>query len=159
MTDLHPTDSRAIAIEQHELDCIVKELEPRDLTRAAREILRAVAETVVTGGRAGDVAGRLGMHPRTLSRATRRAFLPPALDLMRWFRVALAARELERPGVTLEQAAAACGYASRTVIAQAIRDLTGMAPAELARRGAFATASSLFRLYLTNARAERRRRA
>jgi AraC-like DNA-binding protein len=124
---------------------ILAEVQPPNLTSAAAQLLLAAAEIAARDGSALDFAAAVGMNARTLSRVLGRARLPPGIRLLQWLRVLVAAKVLECPGATVAEAAAASGYSTRGAVARVIKDLTGMAPSTLVKRGPFRTALSLFR--------------
>lgn len=107
---------------------IFEEVKPSDARTREAALLRAAAETVGAGGDARDLARALHLHPRALVRAADDTGLPPARRLLAWFRLLLAAKLLETDGVTVDVVAEACGYASGSSLARAVRELTSLPP-------------------------------
>ena len=125
-------DQRGLAIETMRL--VFMETHPPGLRAAAAAVLQACTSAVGGGGASEAVCAILEISPRTLARRTAQLRLPPVRRLLMWYRVLLATRSLAVPRPTLAGAAAASGYASRTSLARAMREL-GLEPASLVRLG------------------------
>jgi AraC-like DNA-binding protein len=103
----------------------------------ARSIVETAARVTVEGGAGEQLASRLFITPRTLTRWCRRTALPAPRRLLGWMRALLASALLDDPGRTIEAVAGASGYASHTSLRQALRNLLGRTPSQLRQAGAF----------------------
>lgn len=89
----------------------------------ARMLLFAAAEVAVSGGGAGELADKFGVHPRTLVRWCRRTGLPEPRRLQAWMRVLLASQLLDDSDHTMWDVAVACGYATDRSLRRVIKGL------------------------------------
>jgi AraC-like DNA-binding protein len=121
-------------IEDETMRRLFMETHPPGLRPAAAAVLQACTSAVGRGGASEAVCAILEISSRTLARRTAQLGLPPVRRLLMWYRVLLASRAFATPGSTLAGAAAASGYASRTSLARAMREL-GLEPASLVRLG------------------------
>lgn len=127
----------------------------------ARLVLMGAAEVAVEGGGAVELAGRLGIAPRTLAERCERLDLPSPRQIQSWMRILLACALLDDPGRTAYSAAFACGYATDRSLRRAVRSLLATGVTPLRETGAFPTAAAGFDAYLGRLRErgqERRRR-
>lgn len=125
---------------------------PSRMSGLARSIIAAAIDVVADGGQGSDLADRMNVTTRTLSRWCRRAALPPPKRMLAWMRILAAADLIDDPGRTMTDVAASCGYAADTSLRHALRAFLGRGPRELRERGAFAAASEGFLQALTEAR-------
>jgi AraC-like DNA-binding protein len=125
---------------------------PTRMSGLARSILAAGIDVVAAGGQGSDLAERMNVTTRTLSRWCRRAALPPPKRLLAWMRILAAADLIDDPGRTISDVAASCGYAADTSLRHALRAFLGRGPRELREEGAFDAASSAFVQALVEAR-------
>jgi AraC-like DNA-binding protein len=139
------------------LRLLVEKSMPASVSANGRSILAAASSIVADGGQGADLARKLNITPRTLSRWCRKAGLPPPKRLLAWMRILLAAEFLDDPGRPVAAVATSCGYAADSSLRLALRRFTGFNPTELRERGAFDTAATAFIEALTEARAPKRR--
>jgi AraC-like DNA-binding protein len=130
---------------------------PPRMSGLARSIIAAAAEVVADGGQGSDLAERMTVTTRTLSRWCRRAALPPPKRLLAWMRILAAADLIDDPGRTMSDVAASCGYAADTSLRHALRAFLGRGPRELREQGAFSAASEAFVQALIEARSQDKR--
>jgi AraC-like DNA-binding protein len=130
---------------------------PPRMSGLARSIIAAATEVVADGGQGSDLAERMNVTTRTLSRWCRRAALPPPKRLLAWMRILAAADLIDDPGRTMSDVAASCGYAADTSLRHALRAFLGRGPRELREHGAFAAASDAFVQALIEARSSDKR--
>jgi AraC-like DNA-binding protein len=130
---------------------------PPRMSGLARSIIAAATEVVADGGQGSDLAERMNVTTRTLSRWCRRAALPPPKRLLAWMRILAAADLIDDPGRTMSDVAASCGYAADTSLRHALRAFLGRGPRELREQGAFAAASEAFVQALIEARSSDKR--
>lgn len=136
---------------------LVHRILPPRIGGAARSILAAAVTIACDGGGGADLARAFHITPRTLTRWSRRAGLPPPRHILAWMRVMLAAELLDDPGRTVSDAALSCGYASDGSLRQALRSFVELSPTRLRELGAFAAVSERFVAALAQARSERTR--
>jgi AraC-like DNA-binding protein len=139
------------------LRSLVERSLPANVSANGRSILAAASSIVADGGQGADLARKLNITPRTLSRWCRKAGLPPPKRLLAWMRILLAAEFLDDPGRPVAAVATSCGYAADSSLRLALRRFTGFNPTELRERGAFDTAATAFIEALAEARAPKRR--
>jgi AraC-like DNA-binding protein len=118
----------------------------------ARILIRAVAETAVCGGTADTLAERFGVIAPTITRWCEGLHLPTPRRLHLWLRMLLVAQLMEDAGRPIFDAVRAAGYATDRSFRRPLRDLLGIAPAELRGRGAFRMVMAAFNADLRKAR-------
>lgn len=143
--DARPALARRIRVMQgRSVERVLREALPRGTNTRVRTLVAAAAEVAAVGGHAPELAGSLQLTERTLLRWCARAQLPPPRRLLAWQRVLLACDFLDDPGHSLSSVSRACGYAADMPLRRAIRNLTGVEPAELRGCGALTTAARAF---------------
>ena len=100
----------------------------------------------------GAAADALGLDRRTLVRRLERAGLPSPRRIAGWCRVVAAARLLDEPIYTLEQAALRLEFPSGTALRNMLLRYTGLKPRELRENGGVHCVMHLFRRELGGAR-------
>jgi transcriptional regulator GlxA family with amidase domain len=90
-------------------------------------------------------ADALGLDRRTLVRRLERAGLPPPRRIAGWCRVIVAARLLDDPIYTLEQAALRLDFPSGTALRNMLIRYTGLAPREIRENGGVRCVLHLFK--------------
>ena len=100
-----------------------------------------------------SVADALGVDRRTLVNRLASLGLPGPAALISWSRLILAARLLEDPGRSVEQAAYALNFGSAPALRNMLRRYTGLRPAEVRRGGGMRCVLDLLRRRLRSARA------
>jgi AraC-like DNA-binding protein len=101
----------------------------------------------------GAAADALGLDRRTLVRRLERAGLPSPRRIAGWCRVVAAARLLDEPIYTLEQAALRLEFPSGTALRNMLFRYTGLKPRELRENGGVHCVMHLLRRELGAARA------
>jgi AraC-like DNA-binding protein len=101
----------------------------------------------------GAAAVALGLDRRTLVRRLERAALPPPRRIAGWCRVIAAARLLDEPIYTLEQAALRLEFPSGTALRNMLMRYTGLRPREIRENGGARCVLHLFKRELGTARA------
>ncbi len=94
--------------------------------------------------RVAHLAAAVGTTPRALGRELRSNDLPSARQLLLWGRIFQAARILQSPGLTVDDAAFRVGYSTGGALGRAVKRLTGSTPRGLARRGGLSAALQAF---------------
>jgi AraC-like DNA-binding protein len=100
----------------------------------------------------GAAAEALGLDRRTLVRRLERASLPPPRRVAGWCRVIAAARLLDEPIYTLEQAALRLEFPSGTALRNMLLRYTGLRPREIRENGGANCVLHLFKRELGTAR-------
>ena len=100
----------------------------------------------------GAAAAALGLDRRTLVRRLKRASLPPPRRVAGWCRVIAAARLLDEPIYTLEQAALRLEFPSGTALRNMLVRYTGLRPREIRENGGARCVLHLFKRELGAAR-------
>ena len=95
----------------------------------------------------------LGLDRRTLVRRLERAGMPPPRRIAGWCRIITAARLLDEPIYTLEQAALRLDFPSGTALRNMLLRYTGLKPREIRENGGIRCVLHLFRRELDSARA------
>lgn len=90
-------------------------------------------------------AAALGLDRRTLVRRLERASLPPPRRIAGWCRVVAAARLLDEPIYTLEQAALRLEFPSGTALRNMLFRYTGLRPREIRENGGIRCVLHLFK--------------
>lgn len=91
-----------------------------------------------------DLAREVRMSSRALARELRGLGLPSPRQLLLWGRLIQAARMLDDPEITVEDAAFALGYATGASLGRAIKEQTGLSPTELQEAGGVDSAVDAF---------------
>lgn len=117
----------------------------------ARVVIRAAIEVAAVGGKAPDLAEKLGVAPRTLIQYCANSGALPPRRLLAWMRILLAAQLLEDPGRSIGNVALACGYANDWALRRTVRKFVN--PESL--RGIFGQAAAAFNDDLRMMREER----
>ena len=102
----------------------------------------------------GSAAAALGLDRRTLVRRLERAGLPQPRRIAGWCRVVAAARLLDEPIYTLEQAALRLEFPSGTALRNMMLRYTGLRPREIRENGGVRCVMHLFKRELIAARAD-----
>lgn len=100
----------------------------------------------------GAAADALGLDRRTLVRRLERAGLPSPRRIAGWCRVVAAARLLDEPIYTLEQAALRLEFPSGTALRNMLMRYTGLKPREIRENGGVHCVMHLFRRELGGTR-------
>jgi AraC-like DNA-binding protein len=100
---------------------------------------------------AHEVADALSLDRRTLGRRLAAASLPAPRHLIAWCRLLCAARWLENPERSVEQAGLALRFGSGSSLRQMFRRYTGLRPHEVRARGGMTCVLSLLTNELTQA--------
>jgi AraC-like DNA-binding protein len=129
---------------------------PPELSGPALALLLQAADVVMANGNTVDLASRLGISRRTVTRWCRRADLPPPRRLLAWMRLLLASEFLDDWKRKVYRIAHACGYSSDNALRTALEAFLDLTPKELRRVGAFATVSQAFWAELGTIRRTRR---
>jgi AraC-like DNA-binding protein len=98
-------------------------------------------------------AEALGLDRRTLVRRLERSRLPPPRRIAGWCRVIAAARLLDEPVYTLEQAALRLDFPSGTALRNMLLRYTGLRPREIRENGGVRCVLHLFKRELAGTRA------
>jgi AraC-like DNA-binding protein len=101
-----------------------------------------------------SAAAALGLDRRTLVRRLERAGLPQPRRVAGWCRVIAAARLLDEPIYTLEQAALRLDFPSGTALRNMLVRYTGLRPREIRENGGVRCVLHLFKRELTTARTD-----
>ena len=104
----------------------------------------------------GAAAAALGLDRRTLVRRLERASLPPPRRIAGWCRVIAAARLLDEPIYTLEQAALRLEFPSGTALRNMLLRYTGLRPREIRENGGASCVLHLFKRELAGVRGSSR---
>jgi AraC family transcriptional regulator len=99
---------------------------PRWLERARESLHDRFRDRI----RLADLARDAGVHPIYLASAFRRHYRASVGEYARRLRVEFAARELEQPGLTLADIAAAAGFADQAHLTRVFKEYTGLTPGE-----------------------------
>jgi AraC-like DNA-binding protein len=144
-------------IRYHRIRVVLKGALPRSLPTRARALITAAAEVVSDGGQTTDLAARLQLTERTLSRWCSKAGLPQPRRMFVWLRLLLAADMLwEGNRRSVAAVARACGYASDASLRNAFKVVVKTTPAEVKEKGSFTTIAIPFREELAKAREQAR---
>jgi AraC-like DNA-binding protein len=131
---------------------------PGELPGPAVSLLFEAADVAMIGGNTVDLARRLNVSRRTVTRWCARADLPPPRRLLAWMRLLLASEFLDDWKRKVYQVAHACGYSSDNALRTAFDAFLDLTPKQLRRSGAFATVSRAFWSELRHLREGRRQR-
>jgi AraC-like DNA-binding protein len=135
---------RLDAVRSHRMRLVLEAATPRFLPSRARALLSDAAEVVAAGGKAPDLAHRLGAGERTLHRWCAKFGLPEPRRLLAWLRVLLAADMLCEGDRAVAPVARACGYASDASLRNALRVIANTTPADVKAKGFDATVAAPF---------------
>ena len=81
------------------------------------------------------MAARAGISQQTLETRLRDAGLPPAREIIRWFRLLHVAARLDVPKASVEQIVDAMRFASSSTLRQLLKRMTGLTPSQLRDAG------------------------
>lgn len=115
---------------------VIADALPESLSGMAHAIIATTIGVVIEGGQGSDIADRLKVTPRTLSRWNRRVDLPPPKQLTAWIRILWACSLLDDANRSVDVIAESCGYAGSSSLRLALRRYLGRTPSELRETGA-----------------------
>jgi AraC-like DNA-binding protein len=115
------------------------------LSARGRTLLYAVADVAAEGGYVSELAARLGVYRRTVTRWCAAAGVPEPRRMFSWTKLLLAADLLGDPQRSIESAARVSGFSSAASLASTTKSFIGLSPSDLRTAGAFETVARLAR--------------
>jgi AraC-like DNA-binding protein len=129
------------------------------LSGDARILIRAAAEAAASAGDAEMLGRSFGVTPTTVTKWCEALHLPPPRRLQLWLRLLLTAQLMDDAGRSISAAARAAGYATDRSFRRALRSVSGEAPRELRKHGAFDSLLAAFNADVHQFRADRKPRS
>jgi AraC-like DNA-binding protein len=135
--DLDPTRlvHRIGAVQRHRIRTVMKAHLPPALPTRVRAFLSVAAEVVAAGGQPADLASRLHVSERTLSRRCKKLEVPLPRRLLTWLRLLVAADMLCEGRRSVASVASALGYSSEPCLRTALKTVARTTPAEIRASG------------------------
>jgi len=130
----------------------------RFLSGDARVLIRAAAEVAASAGDAEMLGRSFGVTPTTVTKWCDALRLPPPRRLQLWLRLLLTAQLMDDAGRSISAAARAAGYATDRSFRRALHSVSGAAPRELRKHGAFDSLLAAFNADVHQFRADRKPR-
>jgi AraC-like DNA-binding protein len=131
----------------------------RFLSGDARILIRAAADVAASAGDAEMLGRCFEVTPATVTKWCEALRLPPPRRLQLWLRLLLTAQLMEDAGRSISAAAHAAGYATDRSFRRALRSVSGEAPRELRKHGAFDSLLAAFNADVHQFRADRATRS
>jgi AraC-like DNA-binding protein len=131
----------------------------RFLSGDARILIRAAAEVAASAGDAEMLGRSFRVIPATVAKWCEALRLPPPRRLQLWLRLLLTAQLMEDEGRSISAAARAAGYATDRSFRRALHSVSGEAPRELRKHGAFDSLLAAFNADVHRFRADRKPRS